>query len=296
MSAHEPPAHTERLGEILVRMGALAPADVDRVVQVQAKTGGSFGHVAVRQSLVTADQVRAALAHQFGYMSADGIDVPQGMSRELIMLFDTMGRSAERIRILRSHLMIHHFQNGERMLAVTGIGDNSGSTYIAANLATSIAQLGRRVLLIDANLRAPRMRQLFGIDNPLGLSDVLAGRASVDNVIMSNLIENLAILPAGTIPPNPQELLGSPRFQEMMAQFKSVFGVIIIDTCGDEGIADAEQVWNEARSVLLVARRGRSRYNHARRMADGIRAMGATVVGTVMNGYAGPAPKRRRAF
>lgn len=288
------PGRTERIGEILVRMGALAPTDVDRVVELQAKTGGSFGHVAVRQSLVTVDQVRAALAYQFGYVSAQGADIPTGMSNELIMLFDSMGRNAERIRILRSHLMIHHFQNGERTLAVTGVGRGSGASYVAANLATSIAQLGRRVLLVDTNLRAPRLRDLFGIESNVGLSDALAGRASIDSVLMSNLIENMAILPAGTIPPNPQELLGSPRFQELMAQLKTVFGVIILDTCGEEGIADADQVWNESRNVLLVARQGRSRYALAQHMAESVRAMGGNVVGTVINNYAGPPVRRRR--
>jgi chain length determinant protein tyrosine kinase EpsG len=274
----------DRLGDILVEMGSITPGDVDKIVQVQQKTGASFGQIAVERRFVSQRDVQVALSRQFNYAQLLDGDWPK-VSKELVIALKPFERDAEIFRFLRGRIITSHIDKGEPCLAVTGAERMVGASYVAANLAVSLAQLGRRTLLLDANLRCPRIRRIFAIETKFGLSEVLVGRVSPSAVIMSNLIENLSILCAGNVPPNPQELLGGRQFKELFEELSGPYDVIIADTSGGPQIADASFVWSHCRNVLLVARRDVSSFENAQAVADMARECSAKVIGCVLNSY-----------
>ena len=274
----------DRLGDILVEMGALTPTDVDKIVQVQQKTGASFGQIAVERRFVSQRDVQVALSRQFNYAQLLDGDMPN-VSKELVIALKPFERDAEIFRFLRGSVVTSHIDKGEPYIAITGAEAKVGASYVAANLAVSLAQLGRRTLLIDANLRRPRIRRIFGIDNKFGLSEVLVGRVSASAVIMSNLIENLSVLCAGNVPPNPQELLGGRQFKELFEELAGHYEVIVADTTGGPQIADASFVWGHCRNVLMVARRHSSSFDNVQALADMTKDCSAKVIGCVLNSY-----------
>lgn len=273
-----------RLGDILVEMGALEPADVDKIVQLQQSNGGAFGQIAVERRFVSQRDVQVALSRQFNYSQLLDGDWPN-VSKELVIALRPFERDAEVFRFLRGRLINSLFDKGRGGLAITGAEGKVGASYIAANLAVSLAQLGRRTLLIDANLRRPRIRRIFAIDNKFGLSEALAGRVSARAVIMSNLVENLSVLCAGNVPPNPQELLGGRAFKELYEELSSTYEAIILDTTGGPQIADSAFVWSQAKNILLIARRNSSQFDNVEGVADMAEECGAKIVGCVLNEF-----------
>ena len=273
-----------RLGDILVEMGALQPSDVDKIIELQQATGASFGQIAVERRFATQRDVQVALSRQFKYSQLLDGDWPN-VSKELVIALRPFERDAEVFRFLRGRLINTLFDKGSGGLAITGAEAKVGASYIAANLAVSLAQLGRRTLLIDANLRRPRIRRIFAIDNKFGLSEALAGRVSARAVVMSNLVENLSVLCAGNVPPNPQELLGGRAFKELYEEFASTYETIILDTSGGPQIADSAFVWSQAKNVLLVARRNESQFDNVEGVADMAAECGAKIVGCVLNDF-----------
>ena len=122
----------------------------------------------------------------------------------------------EHLRSLRTQLSLRWFENQQAALAIVSPGSGEGRSWIAANLAVLFAQTGKRTLLIDADLRRPRQHALFGIPERNGLSSILAGRAGLDGLTEIPGVPDLTVLPAGVVPPNPQELLARPLFQRLI--------------------------------------------------------------------------------
>lgn len=274
----------ERLGEILVRIGALSPADVDKIVELQQNSGLPFGQIAIDKNFASQRDVQVALARQFNYVQMLSGDSPN-VSSELVLALKPFEKDAETFRFLRGRLMTSLLDKDERTIAITGSENKVGASYVAANLAISMAQLGRRTLLIDTNLRRPRVKRLFGIENSFGLSEVLVGRASASSVIMSNMLENLSILCSGNVPPNPQELLGGRAFKELFEELASIYDVIVADTPGGAHIADASFVWSHCKNVVMVVRQDDSGYDTVAGVADMIDECGANLVGCVLNDF-----------
>jgi protein-tyrosine kinase len=194
-------------------------------------------------------------------------------------------RSVEDLRALRSQLMLRWFDNrsDRRSLAISSAIHGEGRSYLAANLAIVFSQLGERTLLIDADLRTPRQHKLFNLGARAGLSDMLVGRAGSEAVVGIAELRGLSVLPAGVIPPNPQELLGRQRFSTLLDSMGENFDVIIIDTPAASAYADAHTVAVRAGAALLVARQGRSSVPQMAQLTQGLRDFGVTVLGSVLN-------------
>jgi len=268
-----------RMGALLRAAGKLAPDDVDRVLRMQEETGIRFGEAAVRLDLVSADDVRQALARQFSYpylQHGEG-----GLSPRLFAAYDPSGQEVEALRALRSQLLLRWFGRGRRALAIAGVTPADDATLCAANLAIVFAQLGERTLLVDANLRAPRQQAAFGIEMRQGLSDLLAGRAGLDVIAPVPAFAALSVLPAGTLPPNPQELLAREGFRHLHAALESRYDVILYDVPPFEAGADAVPVAARAGAALLVARRHVTRVAHLARAAGQLVDASCEVLGAV---------------
>jgi protein-tyrosine kinase len=273
----------QTIGALLVDAGKLAPENVQRVLDYQRKSGLLFGEAGVAMGLLDEEDVRRALAVQFGqaYLAPDS-----GMGSELIAATDPNSAAVEHLRELRSQLMLRWFENDARQaaLAVVSPGSGEGRSYITANLAVLFSQLGKRTLLIDADLRRPRQHKIFGLPGRVGLSSVLAGRAGWDAVSEIKSLPGLWVLPAGATPPNPQELLARPGFGKLIQALRSSYEVILVDTPAAGNWADASTIATRAGAALMLACRDTTSVPRVSKLANDLRQFGVTIVGAVLNG------------
>jgi protein-tyrosine kinase len=271
------------LGAILVEDGKLSPADAEQVAEQQRKLGLRFGEAALHLNFITDGDLRRALATQFdfSYLHAG----PQDVSRELIAAYDPFHRSVEELRTVRTQLLIRWYNPdaGRRTLAIVSARAREGRSYVAANLAIVFSQLGLRTLLVDADMRSPRQHSLFNIPDRVGLSAALSGRGDHRSAVAIPGIAGLSVLPAGTIPPNPQELLSRVAFASLIKEAQADFDLIIADTPPAMDYADVHTVAYRAGDALLLARRDQTRVSDTVRVTRELTDNGTRVVGTVMN-------------
>ncbi|MCL4472149.1 MAG: chain length determinant protein tyrosine kinase EpsG [Gammaproteobacteria bacterium] len=189
------------IGKLLQDAGKLKLQDMDRVFKLQQDQNLRFGEAAVKLGLVTDADIQYALAFQFEYPYLP--DGREGLSHELVAATEPYGKEAEALRSARSQLLLRWFQEGRKTLAIGCTREGEGASYLAANLAVLFAQLGRKTLLIDADLRQPRQHQIFNLGNSMGLSDILAGRATSTLASPIKPFPTLSVLPSGSPPPQP---------------------------------------------------------------------------------------------
>ncbi|WP_457280147.1 chain length determinant protein tyrosine kinase EpsG [Polaromonas sp. P5_D5] len=270
------------MGTILVDAGRLSPPDAERILHFQRDRGLRFGDSGKALGLLNDDDVRFALSVQFDYPYLAN---ETKLSRELVAAYQPGSQPVEQLRALRSQLMLRWFDTGaeRRGLAIVSAGAKEGRSYIAANLAIVFSQLGERTLLVDADMRTPRQHQLFNLGATAGLSDMLAGRAGPEAVISIPALQDLSVLPAGVIPPNPQELLGRQEFSKLLQSLGEDFDVIIIDTPPASECADAHTVAVRAGAALVVARQNMSSMPQMTRFTHSLREFGVALVGSVLN-------------
>jgi len=268
------------MGALLVDAGKLTIEGAERVLRMQKDLGIRFGEAAVRLGLVSEDDVQEALARQFAYPY-----LPKGqanLSPRLVAAYEPFSPQVESLRAIRSQLMLRWFARGHRALAVLGADPEDGAALFAANLAVVFSQLGEQTLLVDANLRAPRQHDVFGLRPRQGLSDLLAGRADLDVVLRVAGFVDLSVLPAGTLPPNPQELLSRDAFRTLDTSLASRYDVVLYDLAPFGAGADALAVAARAGGVLLAVRKDHTRVVQLARMAEQLAEAGAEVVGAVV--------------
>ena len=278
------PAEADRpMGVILVDWGRLTQESAQRILDFQKKAGLPFGEAGIAMGLLTEEDVRQVLSLQFG-----NARLPQDASfgKELVAAREPETEAVEYLRALRSQLMLRWFENDARhaALAIVSPGAGEGRSYIAANLAVLFSQLGKRTLLIDADLRKPRQHRIFGLPGRVGLSTVLSGRAGWEAVNEIKTLPDLWVLPAGAVPPNPQELLARSGFSRLIAALRSSYEVILMDTPAASTCADAGTVAARAGAALMLACRDRSSVPRLARLTEDLRQFGVTVVGAVLNG------------
>jgi capsular exopolysaccharide synthesis family protein len=189
---------------------------------------------------------------------------------------------SEAFRSLRANLEFVDFDRPIHTLAITSSAVSEGKTTVATNLAIVMAQLGRRVVLIDADLRRPRVHRTLGISNVVGLSDVLRNHATIQEVAQPWGNGNLMVITSGSLPPNPAEVLSSDRMVEVMNELKSTTDMVIIDT-PPSMLADSAVLAARADGVLLVIQSNKTQLNAANAMVEQLRRVGAHVVGVALN-------------
>ena len=172
---------------------------------------------------------------------------------------------------------------GERRssIVVTSSVQGEGKTETSTNLAKVLAETGARVLLVDADLRRPQVGARLGLDDELGLSDVLTGRADLNDVLLS--VDDLSVLTAGTVPPNPSELLGSEAMAELLALVEAHFEYVILDAPPLLPVTDAAVLSHQAGGAVVVARAGVARQNQLTEALSILEAADASVYGVVLN-------------
>lgn len=272
-----------RLGELLVASGCLAHGDVGQVRQHQRETKLRFGDAAVALGLVARDDVVSAIAQQFEYPYLGR--TPHRLSPALVTALEPFSASAAAFRDLRSRLLLatRGDEQPARPIVVASPQSGDGRSYCAANIAISFSQLGCKTLLLEADLRAPQQRLLFGLPEREGLSSMLAGRSLVEAVVPVRELANLHLLPAGTVPPNPQELLSRPALGHLLQALRQMFDQIIVDVPAAAAGADARMVAAVCGATVLVGRRDRSAIPHLDDLARQLRQDGGHCLGVLVN-------------
>ncbi|HOW84467.1 MAG TPA: polysaccharide biosynthesis tyrosine autokinase [Candidatus Aminicenantes bacterium] len=190
---------------------------------------------------------------------------------------------AEDYRTVRTSILFSHADGSPKTIAFTSTLPQEGKTATVSNLAVSFAQLEGRVLLIDADLRKPRLSKVFALRNAVGLSGYLAGKNSFDEVVQKTSIENVWTVPSGPHPPNPAELLNSRRMKELLAQAKEEFGVVLLDTPPVLAVIDPVIVSSLADSTVFVVRAGKTTRRSLQRAVEEVRRSKADIIGVVFN-------------
>jgi receptor protein-tyrosine kinase len=272
-------------GAILVEQGRLNPADAEEIQRFAGANGLRFGDAAIQLKLLTQEDIDFALAQQYNYpiLSRGGAN---GVSDDVVAGFMPQNDMVEPLRVLRSQLSHRWFNDvGHKALAVTSPGRGEGRSWLAANLATVFAQIGERTLLIDADMRHPHQHSLFNLNNSVGLSALLTGRAGKEAACRIHPQLRLFVLPAGIQPPNPQELLGRPVFELVLERFTDQFDVIIIDTPAAAESSDAQIVARRAGGAIMLARRSVTRHAQLTSATQNLVQTGINVIGTVYNEF-----------
>jgi chain length determinant protein tyrosine kinase EpsG len=271
------------IGAILVDAGRLSNDEAERIHDYQQKVGLPFGEAGISMGLLTDEDVRQALARQFGHAS---LSPDAGLGQDLVAAYEPDSPAVEHLRGLRAQLMLRWFDNDAQhaALAIVSPGHGEGRSYITANLAVLFSQMGKRTLVIDADLRRPRQHRIFGLANKTGLSGVLAGRAGAEAICEIRQLPGLHVLPSGVLPPNPQELLARPGFQRLVQSLHGMYEVILVDTPPAGAWADAGTVAARAGAALMVTCRDRSSMPRVVKLSEDLREFGVAVVGAVLNG------------
>ena len=275
------PQHELSLGDILRRQCQLGDAEVSRIVTLQAERGLRFGDAAVALRLVTQEEVAQALARQFNYACTSAELAPH--LAELATAVDPHGDKAEVFRDLRAQILLRPGGTEPVALAVVSPTPGDGRTHIAANLAVVFSQMGQRTVLVDANLRAPRLHTLFDLAPQPGLSAILAERQVSGELDRIEALPNLHVLQVGAPPPNPQELVQRESFRALLQELTRKFDRVIVDTPAARGAADARVIATACTQALVIGRRDHSTAADLRELVGGLRAQRVDLVGVVMN-------------
>ncbi|HEY2295197.1 MAG TPA: polysaccharide biosynthesis tyrosine autokinase [Thermoanaerobaculia bacterium] len=274
-----------------------APEEIERrlglptlaVIQDLAESGRSYGYSAYGYGEAAADdraRARPGKAAAGGWREkkkALAAAVPPSQI-ELVPHERPRTLISESYRSLRTALMLSSARE-LKAIAVTSAVAGEGKTATASNLAVVLAQLGRQVLLVDCDLRKPRLHQVFRVSNRFGLVNQLTATAESETVFLPTEVPNLWVTPSGPIPPNPSELLSSDRMRDWLKAVRARFDFVVLDTPPALAVTDATIVGMLADGVVLTLRSGKVTREEARLCRDRLRQSGIKILGAVLNRY-----------
>jgi len=281
--AVEIPQHLDtRLAEILQDDGTLSEQDFKRIQAAQNERGECFSDVALRLGLITELEVRRALAIQCELSTK--LIGNKAFAPALSMVHRPNGPRAEAIRRLRSELMTRCFSLNRQILLVTEVHDD-GANVLAADLACAFSQLGRRTLVIDANLRTPAQQGLFRMEGHRGLVDFLKGQCNPQDLLRAIPgFYHLSVIFAGRPPLNPQELLSLTTLRYLFDSVRKAFDTAIVVAPPLSECADAQVVASHTDGCILSARRNATRSVDVDFATTQLSATRTELLGVVLDG------------
>lgn len=230
---------------------------------------------------VNSQQVQT-LARQFNFSFLT--NTRSGLSQELIAAYQPFSQQVEVLRTIRSQLMLRWFHDGKKTLAIVSAANGEGRSYLTANLAIVFAQLGQRTLLIDGNLRQPRQHLLFNLGDCQGLSNFLVNHVDASVIKKIPELPDLSILTAGTIPPNPLEII-SRGLTTCLEKLAPDYDIILLDTPAVSEGSDVQLLARSAGGALLLARQHETRIADMESMKTFLETSGVMCVGVIINDF-----------
>lgn len=199
----------------------------------------------------------------------------------LILESDSKSPASEAYRMLRTNIQFSSISRELKVIAVTSSIPGEGKSTTACNYALSLVETGKKVLLIDCDLRKPTIHRKFRISNTSGLTNILLGETTIENTL--SLVGGLSILTSGTLPPNPAEVLESQRMKDFLQEMKSHFDYIIIDTPPLLAVADGQIISSMADGVLLVVESKKTPKDSVLKSKDLLINANANILGIILN-------------
>lgn len=272
--------------DALLRLGLLTDEEAARVAEHQDAQGIDFDQAALELGFIGADELDRARDQLVNSLALQH-DSRRTVSNELVVLSDPSGTKAESIRLLRTQIIAQHIKPGRRAMAFVAPVDGVGCSYLAANVAAALSQIGTKTLLVDANLRSPRIDQIFGLAaNGPGLSSYLSlDVARPERVVHANVLPNLSVITAGPPVARPQELLSSTRFRDGMNMLLREYDIALFDTPPANSCADALTIASVIGYAVIIARRDRTFVADVATLAQQLVSARSAVVGSVLSEF-----------
>lgn len=285
-------SHTNYLSVIQPAVLPTAPVGTSTKYDVALSAGLGFvlalGGVVLIEFLDDTIKSEKELVGALGLRVLGGIGVVKHVRKPEDQLFAQVAptsRAAESFRFLATNVRAIVAETGA-VLLVTSPGPADGKSTVAANLAVTLAHLGRRVILVDANLRRPSLHRMFDLSNREGLSTLLAdGSMEIGELLRSTGVPRLHLLSSGPLPANPGDLVGSSLMRERLAELRSRADVVIVDSPAVLGAADSGMIASICDKVLLVVCARRTRSSMARLARQSLDQLGVTINGVVLNRF-----------
>ncbi|HVZ21939.1 MAG TPA: polysaccharide biosynthesis tyrosine autokinase [Vicinamibacterales bacterium] len=266
------PASPKRLLDMLAGFGAALCAGI----------GLAFVFEYLDNRVKTPDEIRECLGIAPLGMIPTGERAAED-AREPLIDGEVNASFSEAFRTVRTNVLFSSAEAGARSIAVTSTGPHEGKTMVASNLAIGFAQAGQRVALVDADMRRPRVHEVFGLPQEPGLSNAMVGATATRDAMRATSVDGLFVLPAGRIPPNPAELLGSARFRDLLDALSADFDWIVVDTPPVMAVTDASVVGHAVSGVVFVVSAQSTNRSGAKAALDQLERARATLVGAVLN-------------
>ena len=210
-------------------------------------------------------------------------DIPAHVARDLVTVHSPKSAAAESYRSIRTGILFSSADAAPRTIVFTSASPDEGKTMTAANIGVAMANAGSRVLLLDCDMRRPKIHKLFDLDRNIGVSSILVGTGSAKDAIVPSSVENLDILPVGPIPPNPSEIIGSKKMGLLLSDLKKQYDRVLIDSPPISAVTDAVILAQMADSLLLVVRAGETPRQVIQHALAQVRSVNANILGAVLN-------------
>lgn len=206
----------------------------------------------------------------------------KGQNIESIVMNEPLSAFSENYKAIRASLLLSSAERPPKRILITSSGPGEGKTVTSINLGMAITQAGHSVLLIDCDLRKPRVHTVFKLNNAKGLSTYLAGASDMD-IVQDGPMPNFSIVPSGPIPPNPSELLSSPRLREMINALNDTYDFILCDSPPLLSVADSLSISRILDGTLIVARAGATTYEDLKKGIKSLASVNAHLLGIIIN-------------
>jgi len=201
----------------------------------------------------------------------------------LVCLHSPKSTASESYRGIRTNLLFSSAGSAPQVILITSPGPREGKTITTANLAITMAQSGSKVLVIDCDLRRPKIHKIFGVARDQGMTNLLVGSDGPERTVVQTQIPNLDLLPCGPLPPNPSEMLGSDRMADLIAQLRKRYDRILIDSPPITAVTDSMILSKYVDGVVVVIRAGDTVRDVARNSVNQLQAVGAHILGGILN-------------
>ena len=213
-----------------------------------------------------------------------GGNASNGMDRTAVCVHQPRSRPAEAYRSVRTAICFSALGSSHRVIQVSSPAAGDGKSTLALNLSIALAMSGKRTILVESDFRRPKVHKLTAVENKYGIVDVLRGVAELDDAVQSTSVESFFVLPCGSRPKDPAELLSRPEYEQLIQVLREKYDYVIVDTPPILAVTDPTSIAPRVDGVLLAMRLSRHTRDLGRRTLEQLRDVGATMAGIVING------------